>query len=210
MDIKLNKQNVEWIQNNYPELRYDRTNNNIIGSIYFTREYGGHKISDNYDLEIYLATKKGSILPQAKEIGGKIMNLSNRLNCRLLDLHINETDNTLCLTIDKREEEYFTNGFDISEYFRNLLEPFLFWISHLDKYGKAPWGEYAHGNLGHLELYAEGRISINELKDIIANKELMEFKNMKGHYLCPCKSKIKLKNCHKLIYNAAYKLKKEF
>ena len=149
-------------------------------------------------------------MPLVKEVGGKIANLSKKLDCNLIDLHVNVSDGTLCLTIDKREDEYFSNGFEIREFVKNLLEPFLYWISHLDKYGKAPWGEYAHGNLGYLELYAEGKININELKDIFTDKELIKFKNMQGHHHCPCESKIKLKYCHKLIYNAAYKLKKEF
>ena len=209
MGIKLNEHDIEWLQDNYPGLKYDRVNSNINGALYFTREYKGVKISDNYEIEIKLTTKQGSIVPQVKEIGGKITNLSKKLNKKLVDLHINESDNTLCLAIYKREEEYFTNGFDIREFFKNLLEPFLFWISHYSKYEKAPWDEYAHGNLGHLELYAEGRIGINELKDIITTKELNEFKNLKGHHLCPCESGLKIKNCHKLIYNAAYKIKRE-
>lgn len=212
MDIKLSKQDVEWLQDHNPELRYEKIHNIIKGDLFFTRKYGEHVISDNYNIEISLVTKQGSFFPVVNEVGGKISNLSKKLNCKPIDLHINDSDNSLCLVIDKREDEYFKNGFDIREFIKDLLEPFLYRTSHIDKYGKAPpdWEEYAHGDLGYLELYAEGGIGINELKDKIDNTKLIEFKNMKGHYLCPCKSKKKLKNCHKLIYNAAYKLKKEF
>lgn len=214
MDIKLSKQDVEWLQEYYPELRYEEIHNIIKGDLFFTREHEERIISDNYNIEISLVTKQGSFFPVVKEVDGKIFDLSKKLNCKPIDLHINEPDDSLCLVIDKREGEYFKNGFNIREFIKVLLEPFLYRTSHIDKYDKAPknWEEYAHGNLGYLELYAEGGISINELEDKIGNTRLIEFMNMKGGNLCPCdsKSKSKLRDCHKLIYKAAHKLKEEF
>lgn len=209
MVYNLSKTELEWIENNYPKLTYDKENKLVYGTIHFKREDEEHKISDQYEIEINLETKEKSILPQVKETEGRIKKLCEKLGKEISDLHVNPNDNTLCLTIYERENECFKNGFEIKEFFKNLLEPFLFWISHFEKYGYGPWGEYAHGNLAYLELYAEGVINLDYLRKKFSNQELADFKKRKGHLPCLCGSKKKERDCHKWIYKAIYKLKKE-
>jgi hypothetical protein len=209
MDIILTPSEIRWIKNKYPNIKIDNKKISIKGQIYFNRSYNEITINDSYEIEIILKTKENSILPQVKEVGGKIREIANNLNKPLIDLHVNNNDNTLCLCIYKKEKEYFLDDFDIKIFFEQLLEPYLYWISYFNKYKRKPWGEYAHSNLGYLEMYAEEEIDIDNLKKFFLNEELVKIKKMKGHHGCLCGSNEKIKKCHKLLYKAIYKLKKE-
>ncbi len=207
MAIKLTKKDIDWIQKKYPKLK---RKSDILwqGEVNFNREFNGVPIKSSYLLEIKFESKQGSILPQVKELGGKFDEISKELNLPIIDLHINH-DKTICLCIYKKEKGYFTNGFSVQVFFENILEPYLYWITHYQRYKTQPWGGYAHGEFGYLELYAENEISISELKEYISIEKLLKYKKMKGHHPCLCGSKKILRKCHVLIYNAIYKLKKE-
>ena len=143
-----------------------------------------------------------------KEVHGKIKKISKELELPAVDLHINN-DGTICLCIYEKEKNYFPNSFSVKVFFEEILEPYLYWVSFYRKYKKPPWERYAHFELGHLELYAENGILINDLKKRISMENLLDYKKYKGHHLCPCGSGKKLRNCHKLLYNSIYKLKNE-
>ena len=207
MAIKLTKKDIKWIQEKYPKLK--RKSDTIWqGELDFNREFNGVTISSSYLLEINFEQKQGSMLPQVKEVGGKIDEISKKLNLLTIDLHINN-DKTICLCIYKKEKEYFTNGFSTQVFFEDILEPYLYWVTYYQQYKTQPWDGYAHGEFGYLELYAENEISIDELKEYISIENLLKYKRTKGHHFCLCSSKKILRKCHTLIYNAIYKLKKE-
>lgn len=209
MDIKLSYHDKKWLKDKYPKLEINPKENTAKGEIYFDRVYNKVRITDFYTVQIDFKTKINSILPQVKEINGKIEKIAKELAIPPIDLHINESDKTLCLCIDEREKDYLPNSFDINIFFENILEPILYWVSYYGKYKKPPWEEYAHRELGHLELYAEEYINIKKLKEKFSIEKLNELKKLKGHDKCVCGSGEKLRDCHKLIYNAIYKLKKE-
>lgn len=209
MDIKLNYSDTKWLKNKYPKLKINSKENIVQGELSFDRTYKEIRIEDTYTLQIKFKTKKNSVLPQVEEIGGKVVQIAKQLALPPIDLHINEADSTLCLCIDEREKDYLPDGFDIEIFFERILEPVLYWISYYSKYKQPPWEEYAHNNLGHLELYAEGYIGIEKLKEKFFIKKLHELKKQKGHDKCLCGSDKKIRDCHKLIYKAIYKLKKE-
>ncbi len=207
MDIILTEKDNKWIKKKYPKLII--SNKSIIGEFNFKREYESEVISDKYSVEISLKTNANSILPIVKEVGGRIEKYAKKIDKKNDDFHINP-DNTLCLSIHQREREYFTNEkFNIPDFFENILEPYFYWQSHYENKGYAPWGEYAHGELGYLELYAENKIKLNELESNIDIKLLKVISKMKGHHKCLCQSGNILRDCHPLILSAIYKLKKE-
>lgn len=209
MDIKLSQEDKKWLKNKYPTLQINSKTNTAQGELFFDRTYKGIRIADSYILQIKFKTKENSILPLVEEVGGKIIQIANQLILPPIDLHINENDKTLCLCIDEKEKDYLPDGFGIEIFFEKILEPLLYWISYYGKYKEPPWEEYAHGFLGHLELYAEGCISLEKLKEKVIINKLYGFKKQKGHDKCPCGSDKKIRYCHKLIYKAIYKLKKE-
>lgn len=207
MVIKLTKEDILWLKEKYPNLKLEK-DGFLNGEVEFYRTFNDVPIKSSYFLEINLEPKQRSILPQIKEVHGEIEKISKELNSLTIDLHINK-DNTICLCIDKKERDYFPNGFFIKSFFKDVLEPYLYWISFYRKYKKPPWDDYAHGELGYLELYAENSISIDELKEYILTEKLLIFRKCKGHYPCFCGSGRKLRDCHKLLYNSVYKLKNE-
>lgn len=210
MVIQLTRNDINWLSEKHPNFKFYKAKNIIRGELCLDRKFNSVAIKDSYLLEIKLQNKENSILPQVKEIGGKIEGISKELLKPLIDLHINREDETLCLCIYEKEKEYFPDGFKIDIFFERLLEPYLYWVSYFKKYKAFPWEGYAHGNLGYLELYAGDDINLEKLSEHISDEKLRVIKKMKGHQECLCGSRRKLRDCHKLIYNAIYKLKKEF
>ena len=206
MVIKLKEEDFTWLRKNHSNLEFEK--NILSGQVECNREYEGVSIKSVYFLEINFEAKEGSILPQVKESHSKIKKISEELELPVVDLHINN-DGTICLCIYEKEKDYFPNNFSLKVFFEKILEPYLYWISFYQKYKKPPWEGYAHFELGHLELYIENGISINDLKKRISMEKLLDYKKYKGHHLCPCGSGKKLRNCHKLLYNSVYKLKNE-
>lgn len=208
MVIKLTKNEYNWLRKNYPSLKFIKSKGIIQGKLYFNREYNGIVINDCYEIEIKLEQKKNSILPQVKELNGKLDKMASELTEPLIDQHVNEADKTLCLCIPEMEKEYLPNGFKIDVFFEKILIPYLYWASYKRKFKKAPWGEYAHGDLGYLELYAENKIALEKLMEMYSESELKNISRMKGHNNCLCDSGKKVRGCHKLIYVAIHKLRK--
>lgn len=210
MVIEINDQDVIWIEKRYSNLKFAKNEGLIKGRIDFVREYNKKKIEDFYEIEIILQSNIGSIIPSVRETGGKMFEISKDLKKRLSDIHIN-LNQTLCLCIDEEERDYFSEGvFNWPEFFRNILEPRLFWASYFRKYKTPPWGEYAHEELGYLEKYAEGSLSIKRLRELVSSERLCKVRKMKGHSCCPCESHKRVRDCHALIFRAIYKLKEEY
>ena len=205
--ILLSKNNLTWILKKYPSFRYNSNKLELIGDMFFDRSFDSKRIQDVYSIKILLKAKTNSVLPQCFHIGNKIKKISSELQISLRDLHIND-DDSICLMIDECEQAYFPDGFKIIDFFENILEPYLYWISFYRKYNQPPWDDYAHGKLGYLELYAEGIICFEKLKSKVSY-DWNKISKIKGHHLCICNSNKKLRNCHKKIYQAIYKIKKE-
>ncbi len=209
MGFNLTQQDIKWIKEKYPKITIHADKLVIYGIVNFHLKYNGTVLKDEYSVKVKLSCKANSIIPKVSETDGKIKLIAKELSKPLIDMHVDENeDKTLCLCIPQKEKDYFPNGFNFKIFFEQLLEPYLYWVSYYRKFKYPPWEEYAHGMFGYLELYAEGHINFSELKKLITEEKLEEISNLKGHDLCLCDKK-KLRNCHKYIYQAIYKLKKE-
>lgn len=207
MGIILSPEDIEWLNTQYPKLKINQLEKVITGEIDFTRSYEGYEISDSYAVKISLTTSGASMLPKVYEVSDKIADMANRYKMKLIDLHIN-LDGSFCLAIQDREHELFTDGFNFQEFMPKALEPFLFQMSYFGKEGKFPWGEYAHGYLGHLELYAEGGITTTRLLELLDKQELIQALLTNRQSTCLCGRGKKLRKCHPLIFRGITKLKK--
>lgn len=211
MAIALSQEDIEWISTQYPKLTIEKTTNTIIGDIDFSRSYNKYVISDSYTIQISLnECRHGSILPKVFEFSCKIKNTALKYDKEMTDLHVN-SDESFCLTAPDFETKYFNADFTIKEFIENAIVPFLFWQSYYFKYRKAPWGEYAHGNLAFLEMYAEGKMNLIDLNKKISTKDLS---NMMYHYDCKkneclCGKVKHMENCHPLIFEGMKKLRNE-
>jgi len=212
MDIVLSLKDTEWISTQYPGLKIDIENKILMGDIYLNRSFNGTTLTNIFSIKVMLVLLPNMLLPKVYETSDKLQNIAKRLKIsNIEDIHVN-SDDSLCLAIYGREHECFKNEFTIKEFLENCLEPYFYWISYYEKFRKPPWKDYAHGNLGLLEQYAECRLSFVELQHKIPLKELSkylyhyDFLNSK----CLCGKNISMRKCHNDIYLGLKKFKENW
>lgn len=181
---------------------------------------GGKSIQDKYQIEIIFKTSEHSNLPQVYEKDGRIKSVSAAKNRKLEDLHINP-NGAACLCLNIREREYLPNGFNLPDFFHNLVIPFFYGQSYFEKNEVWPGEQYGHGIAGLLEGYLEkddvhkegaesfiGCLKPRQEWQFI-QKVLTTKKRIKGHYPCICGSSKKFRSCHKNALHGLWKLKRD-
>lgn len=224
-----------WLAANHPDLNYISEKKHIVGELAFRMYYNGKQpnkyvinpeeeynllegtvISDVYEILITFHSKIK--IPDVFEIGGRIEASAHKWNIEnLSDLHV-FPDNKLCLCIPLEWNLKLPNGFNLPDFFANLLIPYFYYQSYFEHNGKEPWSGYGHGDLGLLESFHRRIVANNLNSDIVdiyvkgLSPELQrKIKNkykIKGHHKCLCGSERKVRNCHQavlLAYNSLYK-----
>ncbi len=208
MAIQLSKEDIDWVLDRYPNMEYDGQKNHIFGELSFRREYQGTRIADAYPVRVFLNNlDTNTRLPKIICESNKIQEIAQKYKIDTSNLHINP-DETFCLAIEGEEKSFFENRFTIQEFFINAVEGFLFQISHFNKYGSLPWGEYAHGYLGHIEKFASGTIDLQELFRRLKKEELAKVLVLNRQSRCLCGKGKKIRNCHPLVFRGINKMKR--
>jgi len=206
--IILSDEDKAWLSSEYPSLNIQ--NKKLSGEICFQRTSDNISILECFNIQVILKYNEKSILPKIICTDEKIENIANELNKKLDDLHINH-DNSFCLTVPQKERDFFEDGiFNIRDFFKNLVEPFLYWISYYQRYGKAPWSEYSHGILGIYEYIGEDdslkfKMMYKILKD--EKQSLRKILKLYRQSQCLCGSNIKMRKCHNGIWQGIKKIK---
>lgn len=125
-------------------------------------------------------------LPRVFEIGGRIPRNS--------DHHVNR-DGSLCLGVPDQLWLEMKGSFEIRPFIERLLCPFLIGISEKLRTGKWPGVERSHGANGICEFYGTF-IDTASPTHVMTLLRLLEKKNLKGHWQCPCGSGKVLRHCH--------------
>ena len=207
MAIQLDKRDIDWVLNRYPNMEYDSQHNHLFGELSFRREYQGTEIADVYNVRVFFNhLDKHTKLPKVICESDKIDKIAKKYKIDISDLHINP-DQSFCLAIEGEEKSFFEKDFTIQEFFINAVEGFLFQISYFDRYGSFPWGEYAHGYLGHIEQFASGTISIQKLFRRLTKEELAKALLTNRQSRCLCGKGKKMRSCHPLIFRGINKMK---
>lgn len=239
-NLTINNEDKQWLQDNYPTLKIQDGRDGIIeivgvlsfnmaflgqGKPYIINPPGdyseGIKIQDKYQIRIELKKSDFSDLPQVYEIGSRLNNIAQSRNLRTVDLHINPSG-AVCLCIKPEEAGYLPSGFNLRDFFQNLVIPFFYAQSYFEKNNSWPWGQYSHGGIGLIEWYLrnqnQGPEVIKELFDRLKRdkncwpmfQRLLRSKNaIKGHTECICGKKEKLRDCHPEIFKGIWKLKQD-
>ena len=169
--IKLNEQDIIFLEENYPRLTYDQLNNTISGMLNFHRSYNDKPIKGNYSIEFKMENSHGSILPKVRETKGKILSMAKRKKKLKADFHLNSDNGDLCLIFPIKEKEHYPNGFEFKR-FLNHLETHFYWITYYDRYNKKPWKDEPHNpEEALIEAVKDNKIYRNELKAVVENKE---------------------------------------
>lgn len=156
----------------------------VSGNLIFSAQYNGVSVEDEYVVEISIPRGYPSILPTAKETGGRIPK----------DFHTNP-DETLCLGSRIEMRMKFHERESLIGFVEDLLIPFLYGFSYREKYGEMPYGELPHGIDGVLKSY-QALFHVDDDLAVIAFLKILADDNYRGHISCPCGSNIKLRNCH--------------
>lgn len=184
-DLSLKNEDEEWLSQNYPALRIERLDENVVqitGTLRFSmafrgegqpyvlnppRDYSeGITIDDEYEIRIEFRGSEFSDLPQVSETGGRLQKVAESRHLKLIDLHINPS-RTACLCIRLEEITHLPNGFSLEEFFNKLLIPFFYGQSYFEKNSHWPWGQYSHGVWGYIEWYLQHQDPHSVIEDLL-------------------------------------------
>ena len=190
---------LEWLASNFPELAYAPNDQRVTGQLRFCAEFDrdsgqlklsgpserqaiGTFVCDEFKVRIDLSCPGDNGWPQIYEVGGRCNDIAERSQCDMIDLHLFE-DGACCLGLKYATERNLT----LERFILELVIPFFYRLSYLDRYGLSAaredlWGEYSHGNAGVHEYQ-------DEILQIASN-------NPGRNQLCPCESGLKYKRCH--------------
>lgn len=199
-EITLNSDQIQQLRDCFPMLKHEPGWNKIIGEINFCAYYDSKTekleigdleearthplfICDKYKLEICLNLVDVNGWPTVYETGGRHHNIASRYSISKVDLHFYPKDDTCCLGIRRSGRN---RRFDIMQFITELIIPFFYRLSYVDKFGidaaRADlWGEYSH------------REGMQEYR-----QEMLKLAghNPQRNSICPCGSGKKYKYCH--------------
>lgn len=238
--LTISDEDKQWLRDNYPALRIQGGSDGaveIAGILSFSMAFLGEgkpyvinpapdcsegiQIQDKYQIRVELKKSNFSDLPQIYEADSRLINVAQIRNLRLLDLHINPSG-AACLCIKPEESRNLPSGFNLRDFFQNLVIPFFYAQSYFEKNNSWPWGEYSHGELGLIEWYLRNQ---NQSSEVIRTfldqlrrydnfwRSLQPFltskRSFKGHMKCICGKNEKFRKCHPDIFRGLWKLKQE-
>lgn len=181
------KQQFEELVQTFPSLRLceDRPRHWVIrGKISFSASFQNDTITDTFSVMIILPDDYPHSPPNVQETGGRIP----------ADFHQNP-DRTLCLGIPIEVRQRFKKEPTLLAFVEKLLIPYLYSYSYFEKYGKLPFGEFAHGGKGIREYYQE-LFKTDDIYIVLELLKIMANGSYRGHHLCPCNSGKILRKCH--------------
>ena len=196
--MKLTANEIQWLESCFPSLQYRSSSPKIIGELDFRAAYDNesgeliigdnargmpHFISDVFEVMICLANLDTNGWPKVYEIGGRHCQIAKQCQVPIIDLHFYPNDDRCCLSLRYGK----ARNFRIKNFFPELVIPFFYRLSYIEKFGitasqKNLWGEYSHDEKGSTEYKV----------DMMYLARLHPTRND----LCPCGSGKKYKKCH--------------
>jgi hypothetical protein len=175
------------------------------GVLQLHHAFGDVTLTDTFSVRI-TATPQSNV-PLLTEIGGRTAAIATQYKLEdVRALHCNPADRTACVAVLQDLSTRFPPGSRLLAYVDDLAMPYLYGLSHFEKYGKWPWGEYSHGALGLLEYYAtapeQTKASYEKIIQTLKsyNDFWPEFKkklvNPGGQRSCICGSGQHFSKCH--------------
>jgi len=217
-EIDLKNHDKEWIKKKYPDLKIDLgiKPSKIFGLLKFDMFYdlekksyllnppkdlfsNPYRIKDEYNIEVFLIRPDSSLLPPVREVGQRIKNVALEKKKKIEDLHVNKND-SVCLCFKNEEKDYLPRGFNLEDFFENIVIPFFYAQSFYEKNNDWLWGEYSHGDLALPEWFIEKHKRI--IKTKIVKKYLHKKGAIKGDWPCICGSSLEFRNCHKELFRS--------
>lgn len=191
--MEIIEEHVREILNRFPELKLNKHEKHILlsGKFIIDCEYLNEHIIDEYEVEIIIYNNYIERLPVIRETNKRIPLSYGHLY----------KDGELCLAPDDEIKLILGENFTLNKWIDNFVIPYFFGYSYFEKYGVMPFGERSHGAKGIKEFYKDFFNVDSEKKAMNFLKFIYSFKSYKykGHYMCPCGSGKRVRDCHKNI-----------
>ena len=181
----LDKMKVE-VQAAYTNLHFYPESDRVIVRGTFPIIDSGEEL-DRYSIDIVLLAEYPDAIPLVWETGGKIP--------RDIDHHINKGCEA-CLFIPDERWKVYPPGMSFLEFLNGPVRNFFLGQSIFRRTAKWPFGQRSHGTAGIQEYYGELLVT-NDTTVILGYLECLSRSMLKGHWSCPCKSGMRIRDCHR-------------
>ena len=174
------------LRNNQPNLHLHIHQNGraeICGTYIVWSDEG--KELDRYKIEIRLPGRYPKKLPIVREVGGRIP--------RIPDRHVTG-DGTACVLMPEDRGRCFPEGAPFSKFLNGPLRDFFLSQAWFEQQGEWPFKQWKHGVEGIFEYYRE-LTGVMDTHAVIRYVRVLSYPRLKGHILCPCGSKSRLRDC---------------
>ena len=176
-----------------PELAIQPSENghvSIAGNFWFCARAKGVELQDSYRIEMAIPRGFPQILPQVKEVGGRIPS----------DFH-HYPDGGLCLGSPIRLALIVGKDGTLSRFAEQCLMPYLFACSYKERYGTLPFGELEHGQAGIMDDLLS-LLNIGNERLALQLLQLAGIQRRKANKQpCPCSSGLRVGRCHHRLLN---------
>jgi hypothetical protein len=171
------------VQKSYPDLRLVVRNGQPLFRGSFPVRHDGDEI-DRFQIEISFPDGINR-LPTIREVGGRVPRDS--------DHHVNVASGDICT--DVPELILLRGQPSLVEYLDGAVRNFFLSQTIVASGQTWPFGQWDHGKKGLLQAYGE-LLSVTGERQIRAYLDYVASKKPKGHWLCPCGSTKRLRDCH--------------
>lgn len=155
--------------------------------------FEGTRVWDRYQVKLRLSQESPRAMPALYEIGNRIPRKSDR--------HM-EPDGKACIMLPDAYWYEHPQGMSLLDFLNGPVLNFFVNQSLIDLGQTDVWqnGEWGHGAEGIIEFYAS-ILGTNNPETVFAYLGILKRDTIKGHWMCPCGSKRKIRNCHRELVN---------
>ena len=171
----------------YPDLKTTKSSPEVIrlrGNIWINRSFLDFTVDQTYGIEITIPLNTPA-LPSVKDIGGSISD----------DYPHRYLSGELCLETETIIRIRFIDGFNLTKWMDEFVEPYYFSYEYYRRYCVFPFGDRPHDLDGLIDSYRD----IFQENDPVITWKLMQYCSMgkyRGHLPCPCGSGKRTRDCH--------------
>jgi len=185
------------VESAYPNLHFHVVNKAVFIRGTFPIVFKG-EVFDRYRIEIELPKDYSKSMPVVREMGGRIPPTA--------DFHVNPKDGTACVLLPDERWWVWPPGSTLLDFLNGPVRNFFLGQSLVELGEPWPFGQWGHSVEGIREFYSK-LLDTDDLGMIIRGVEYLSKKKIKGHWLCPCGSGKRLRDCHgEIIRDLATKI----
>ncbi len=184
---------IDELLTSYSGLKVEGTDNDLSivlsGKVRINRSYNGFTIDKEYGLRILIPLNNDE-LPDVWDIG-------NHIDKSYIHRY---PDGKLCLDTDAFIALCFYNGYSLSQWMKNIVEPYYFSYEYYNRFDEFPFGDRRHNLDGVIETYQQ-ILHESDLVKCVRLLHAISQRKYKGHVLCHCESGMITRKCHgRFIY----------